>query len=88
MLLLQLLGIGIELEAALRRGPENGIPGLLAYIGLIIQYTGDGAHRIAGLGRNIFNSQDDTSSLRMETIGKLKRLHVSIACKTANHKQF
>ena len=56
--LLELFGVGVEGEAAFIGGPEDGVPGLLADIGLVIQDTGDGAHRVAGLGRKIFNCQD------------------------------
>ena len=58
MLLLQLLGVGVELEAAFGGGPQDNIPGFLAHVGLIVQDAGNRAHRVAGLGGKVFNRQN------------------------------
>lgn len=47
MLLLQLLGVGIELKAGFRGGFENDFSCLLTDMGLIIQYPGNGADAIS-----------------------------------------
>jgi hypothetical protein len=81
VLLLQLLCVGIELEAAFSGSPENGIPGLLADIGLIVQNTGDRAHRVAGLGGKIFNRQDGHLQGCTEIdklAGYIQKLHIII----------
>ena len=55
VLLLQLLGVGIEAEAASLSLPEDGLPGSFADMRLIVQNPGNGAHGITGLGGKILD---------------------------------
>lgn len=59
MLLLELLGIGIQTEARFFRSPQDDFPGSFADIGLVVENTGDGAYRVTGLRCKIFDRQRD-----------------------------
>lgn len=61
MELLELLGIGVQLETGLLRGLEDHLPSLITDIGLVIQDPGNGAHGVTGLGRKVFDGHTATS---------------------------
>ena len=66
--------VDVQLEAALLHGGENGGPGLLADVGVVVEHPGHGAHGIAGLGGKIFDRHNGHLPLRkqynLETIPK------------------
>ena len=55
------LCVDIELEAALLHGGEDGRPGLLADVGMVIQNSGNGAHSIARFRSQILDRHGYTS---------------------------
>ena len=55
MLLLQVFGVDIQLKAAFLHSLQNGLPGLFADIGVVIEDTGDGGNTIAGLFCKVFD---------------------------------
>ena len=55
VLLLQLFGVGIELEAGGGCCLQNDLAGLFTDIGLIVQHPGNRADTVAGLGGKIFD---------------------------------
>ena len=59
MLLLQLLGVGIEFKAALLHRRHNGFSGFFADIGVVVQHPGHRGYRVAGCGCQVFNGQQN-----------------------------
>ena len=57
--LLELLGVQIQLKAALLHRGENGRPGLLADVGMVVQHPGNGADGISGFGCQILDGHAD-----------------------------
>ena len=55
VLFFQLLGVGIQLKTAGFGGFQNGFSGLFTDIGLVVENTGHGTHRISGTGGQIFD---------------------------------
>ena len=60
MLLLQLLGVHVQLEAAFLHSLHDHRPGLFADVRMIVQNTGDGGNRIAGFGGQVFDGHSFT----------------------------
>ena len=56
-LLLQVPGVGIGLEALLRHHRQHPAPGLLRYVGVVVEHPGHGGHTHAGQPGNILDGQ-------------------------------
>ena len=67
MVLLELLGIGIELEAAFLSRFQDGLTGFFADMGMTVQCPGNGAYRVAGFCRQIFDGHWHTFLPESET---------------------
>ena len=55
MVLLELLGIDVQLKAAFGGGLQNHPSRLFADVGMVVQRPGNGADGIAGLGSQVFD---------------------------------
>ena len=68
MLLLQLLGVGVQLEAGFLRSLQDHLAGFFTDVGLIVQYPGNGTHGIAGLVGKVLNGHNIPSFLRFSSL--------------------
>ena len=73
VLFFQLLGVGIQLEAALPGRVEDGLAGLFADVGLVVEDTGHGAHGIPRAGGQVFDGH--VLSPTLETFPYLATLY-------------
>ena len=63
MVLLELLGIDVQLEAAFRRGLQNHLSCPFADVGVVIQRPGNGADGIPRLGGQVLDCHGYSPSL-------------------------
>ena len=61
VLLLQLLGVGIQLETGVGGGIQNKLPSQFADMGLVVQHPGNRTHTVSGLGRQILDGHGTAS---------------------------
>ena len=84
MLLLQLLGVGVELEAGGLRRLQNDLAGFFTDIGLIVQNPGNRADGIAGLCGKILNGHSASPTVKNDTCKRFSRFSITQAVKKSN----